>query len=79
MNPLYIAAAVAIVMFILYTLDRKSKGEPIAWDSALKFGVFGALIGGGVSFVAKGGEIPIPEALPEIPLVQEMFVGNPTF
>lgn len=79
MNPLYIAAAVAIVMFILYTLDRKSKGEPIAWDSALKFGVFGALIGGGIPFVLQGGEIAIPEALPEIPVIQDMFVGNPTF
>lgn len=45
-----VSLAVALVAFILYALDRKSKGEPIAWDSALKLSTFSGIITSGVIF-----------------------------
>jgi uncharacterized membrane protein YdcZ (DUF606 family) len=73
--------AVAIVCFILYTLDRRSKGEPIAWDTAGKLSLFGGLLTSGVVF-ATTAELPavtetVKELVPE--MAQDMFVGKPTF
>lgn len=73
--------AVALVCFILYTLDRKAKGEPIAWDTAGKLSLFGGLLTSGVVF-ATTSDIPaaiesVKDSLPE--LTQDMFVGKPTF
>ena len=76
------SAAVALVAFIIYALERKSKKEPIAWDQALKLSLFGGLLTAGVVFattsdavvenVIKVTEIPAAVA-------QDMFVGTPTF
>ena len=73
--------AVAMVCFILYSLDRKSKGEPISWESAGKLSIFGGLLTSGIVF-ATTSDIPevvstIKETLPEV--TQDMFVGKPTF
>jgi uncharacterized membrane protein YdcZ (DUF606 family) len=74
--------AVAIVCFILYTLDRRSKGEPIAWDTAGKLSLFGGLLTSGVVF-ASTTELPstvtetVKELVPD--MAQDMFVGKPTF
>lgn len=80
---LYIAIGVALVSFILYALDRRSKKEPIDWFTAFKLSLFGGLIAGGVSYVSTSSTTElkdiIPEIKPEIPVVQEMFVGVPTF
>jgi len=73
--------AVALVAFIAYALDRKSKGEPISWETAGKLSLFGGLVTSGVVF-ATGTE-GVPEAVKtvtdNIPAVQDMFVGLPTF
>ena len=70
--------AVAIVAFIIYALERKSKNEPILWEHALKLSLFGALIAGGVAYAS--GDMPdLTKALPSMEHVQEMFVGLPTF
>jgi len=73
--------AVALVAFILYALDRKSKGEPIAWDTAGKLSLFGGLITSGVVFASTSeGVVETVKTVSEtIPNVQDMFVGNPTF
>jgi len=73
--------AVALVCFILYALDRKSKGEPIAWDTASKLSLFGGLLTSGVVF-ATTSDIPavaevVKDVVPEV--AQDMFVGKPTF
>lgn len=75
--------AVGLIAFILYALDRKAKGEPIAWDTAAKLTMFSGLITSGVVF-ATTAEIPavvetVKEAAGELPVAQEMFVGVPTF
>jgi hypothetical protein len=76
--------AVSLVAFILYALDRKSKGEPIAWDTAAKLSLFGGLITSGVVFASTSDGVvevvkTVSENVPAIPSVQDMFVGQPTF
>ena len=73
--------AVAIVCFILYTLDRKSKSEPIDWTQASKLSVFGGIITAGVVFATSGENIPdLTKPLQAIVSeTQDMFVGVPTF
>ena len=76
--------AVALVAFIAYALDRKSKGEPISWETAGKISLFGGLVTSGVVF-ATGTEgiteaVKIAsESVPTVAAAQEMFVGVPTF
>ena len=73
--------AVALVVFILYALERKSKDQPIDWIDAGKLTVFGGLLSSGVVF-ATTGEIPdVVQTVTkvDIPTVQDMFVGIPTF
>lgn len=70
----------ALVCFILYALDRKSKGEPIAFDTAGKLSLFGGLLTSGVVF-ATTSDIPtvVETVVESVPDVQDMFVGKPTF
>jgi len=81
MMIIYIAVATAIVCFILYALDRRSKTEPIDWFTAGKLTAFGGLLAGGIAYVTTStSPKEVVETLnTEIPIVQEMFVGNPTF
>lgn len=76
--------AVALVAFILYALDRKAKGEPIAWDTAGKLSLFGGLITSGVVFATTNDGVleavkTVSETVPVVSTVQDMFVGQPTF
>lgn len=78
------SVAVALVAFILYALERKSKGEPISWEHAGKLSLFGALVTAGVVFAttAEGAVDVVKETVSSvvsIPDVQEMFVGTPSF
>jgi len=81
MMQVYIPIAIAITCFILYALDRRSNQEPIDWFSALKVTVLGGAMAGGVSFAVTSTEIAevVKNIQPELPQVQEMFVGVPTF
>ena len=68
--------------FILYTLDRRSKGEPIAWDTAGKLSLFGGLLTSGVVFATTTDMTTVAEIASEISIpevTQDMFVGKPTF
>ena len=75
--------AVGIVSFIIYALERKSKNEPIVWESAAKLSIFGSLITAGVVFGTSAEIIPesvIPATITATTdAVQEMFVGTPSF
>ena len=72
-----ISVAVALVAFILYALERRSKDEPIVWVDALKFSIFGGLTSAGIVF-ATTAESSVPD-VPAVAAVQEMFVGSPSF
>ena len=71
--------SVALVAFILYALERRSKQESIVWEDALKMSVFGGLITSGVVFASTAETIKEVVSSVEIKDVQDMFVGTPSF
>jgi hypothetical protein len=78
------AVAVAMVAFILYALERKSKGEPISWEHAGKLTLFSGLITSGVVFATTAEGVSsvtdVASTVAEkISDVQDMFVGTPSF
>jgi hypothetical protein len=73
------SVAVSLVAFILYALERRSKKEPIVWEDALKLSVFGGLLSAGVVFAASVESVKDVVGAVDIPSVQDMFVGTPTF
>ncbi len=78
------SVAVAIVAFILYALERRSKGEPILWEQAGKLSLFSGLVTSGVVFATTADVSTVVEtasAVGEAAAVaaQDMFVGSPTF
>jgi hypothetical protein len=81
MMPLYISVVIGLVCFILYALDRKSVGEPIDYMIAGKLSILGSAISGGIAYALTSPEsiTEIAKAVVEVPAVQEMFVGSPTF
>jgi hypothetical protein len=73
------ALSVALVSFILYALERRAKSEPIVWEHALKLSLFGGIISAGVVFAATTDGVKEAVASVDVPAVQEMFVGTPSF
>lgn len=76
------AVAVALVVFILYALERRSKDKPIDWIDAGKLTLFGGLLSSGVVFATTSDvATTVTETVTkvDIPSVQDMFVGVPTF
>lgn len=75
------SAAVAIVAFILYALERRSKGESIAWADAGKISLFSGLVTSGVVFATTAESIPdvMTTVTEKVSEVQDMFVGLPSF
>jgi len=78
---IYVSIGVALVSFILYAIERRSKQEPLDWFTALKLSVFSSLMSAGIVYVTQSPETIelIKEITPEVPVVQEMFVGKPSF
>jgi hypothetical protein len=73
------AISVALVCFIVYALERRSKDEPIDWTDAGKLSLFGGIISAGVVFATTTDVVTDAVKNMEIPSVQDMFVGKPTF
>jgi hypothetical protein len=73
------AISVALVCFIVYALERRSKDEPIDWTDAGKLSLFGGIISAGVVFATTTDVVTDAVKNMEIPNVQDMFVGKPTF
>lgn len=73
------ALSVALVSFIVYALERRTKSEPIVWEDALKLSLFGGLITAGVVFASTAEAIKEVVESVDVSAVQEMFVGTPSF
>lgn len=75
--------AVGLVAFIIYALERRTKNEPIMWDSAGKLTLMSSLITAGVVFATTADISSVKDAVEAtssvIPDVQDMFVGTATF
>jgi len=86
MMLIYIVVIVTLLSFILYVVDRRMRSEPIDWLTALKITTVAALLSGGTGYslssddvtevVEKVAEV-VSKTKPEV--VEEMFVGVPTF
>ena len=78
------SVAVALVVFIIYALERRSRDKPIDWIDASKLSLFGGLLTSGVVFATTSDVSVLNDVTEvvkniEIPSVQDMFVGAPTF
>jgi hypothetical protein len=75
--------AVALVSFIVYALERRSKKEPIVWEDALKLSLFSGIITSGVVFASTADLATVTDtakvAVESASSVQDMFVGTPSF
>ena len=73
------SVAVALVCFIVYALERRSKTQPIDWIDASKVTIFGGIITACVVFATTTDVVVDAVKNIEIPDVQDMFVGKPSF
>jgi uncharacterized membrane protein YdcZ (DUF606 family) len=78
------SVGVALVVFIIYALERRSKDESIVWSDALKLSLFGGLLTSGVVFASTAEVSTISEATAAVvseaqSVAQDMFVGTPSF
>lgn len=72
--------AVALVSFIVYALERRSKKELIVWEDAIKLGLFSGIITSGVVFASTTDVTSIVENVSvAAETAQDMFVGIPQF
>jgi hypothetical protein len=73
------SVAVALVCFIVYALERRSKNESIQWVDAGKITIFGGILTACVVFATSAEGVVEAVKNLEIPSVQDMFVGKPSF
>lgn len=81
------AIAVGLVGFIIYALERRSKGEPIQWDVAGKISLLSGLVTSGVVFAvtADVANVEIVKTTADVVtdavtnVAQDIFVGTPSF
>uniref|UniRef100_A0A6C0KH10 Uncharacterized protein n=1 Tax=viral metagenome TaxID=1070528 RepID=A0A6C0KH10_9ZZZZ len=73
------SVAVALVCFIMYALERRSKNESIQWVDAGKITMFGGILTACVVFATSSEVVVDAVKNIEIPAVQDMFVGTPSF
>ncbi len=73
-----IAGVIAVIAFVLYIWDRKSKGAEIEWLDAGKIALTAGGAAGGVAY-AVGAEEVADVVTTVADKAQEMFVGKPEF
>jgi hypothetical protein len=73
-----IAGVVAVIAFVLYIWDRKSKGSDIEWLDAGKLALTAGGTAGGIAY-AVGAEDVADVVTSVADKAQEMFVGKPEF
>jgi hypothetical protein len=76
--------AVALVSFIVYALERRSKKEPIVWEDAAKLSLFSGIITSGVVFASTADVATVVDSAKVVTetasaAAQDMFVGAPSF
>lgn len=73
-----IAGVVAVVAFVLYVWDRKTKGSDVEWLDAGKLALGAGGVAGGIAY-AVGAEDVADVVTSVADKAQEMFVGKPEF
>jgi hypothetical protein len=73
-----IAGVVAVIAFVLYIWDRKTKGEDVEWLEAGKLALGAGGAAGGIAYAV--GTEDVADAVSTVAdKAQEMFVGKPEF
>jgi hypothetical protein len=73
-----LSGVVAVVAFVLYIWDRKTKGEDVEWLDAGKLALGAGGVAGGIAY-AVGAEDVAGVVSTVTDKAQEMFVGKPEF
>ena len=73
-----IAGVVAVIAFVLYIWDRKSKGAEVEWLDAGKLALTAGGAAGGIAY-AVGSDDVVEAVTTVTDKAQEMFVGKPEF
>ena len=73
-----ISGVVAVLAFILYVWDRKTKDQTIEWMDAGKLALGAGGVAGGIAY-AVGSEDALGAVTTVAAQAQEMFVGKPEF
>jgi hypothetical protein len=72
-----IAGVVAVLAFVLYVWDRRSKGAAIEWMDAGKLSISAGGVAAGVAYAMGGEDSPVLQTA--VSTVQDIFVGKPEF
>jgi hypothetical protein len=73
-----VAGVVAVIAFVLYIWDRKTKGEDVEWLEAGKLALGAGGAAGGIAYAV--GTEDVADAVSTVAdKAQEMFVGKPEF
>jgi len=73
-----IAGVIAVIAFVLYIWDRRSKGAEIEWLDAGKIAITAGGAAGGIAY-AVGADDVAGVVTTVADKAQEMFVGKPEF
>ena len=73
-----IAGVIAVIAFVLYIWDRRSKGADIEWLDAGKIAITAGGAAGGIAY-AVGADDVAGVVTSVADKAQEMFVGKPEF
>jgi len=72
-----IAGVIAVLAFVLYVWDRRSKGAAIEWMDAGKLSLSAGGVAAGIAYAMGGEDNPVIQTA--VSTVQDMFVGKPEF
>jgi hypothetical protein len=72
-----IAGVIAVLAFVLYVWDRRSKGAAIEWMDAGKLSLSAGGVAAGIAYAMGGEDSPVIQTA--VSTVQDMFVGKPEF
>lgn len=80
-NWLLIVAVVTLGAIAIYLVDRYTRKQEIVWGDALKVGVAGSVLSGGVlvATTTDAGSAVVEAVKTSAANAQEMFVGKPSF
>lgn len=80
-NWILIIAVVTLGAIAVYLVDRYTRKQEIIWGDALKIGVAGSVLTGGVlaATTTDAGSAVVDAVKTSAASAQEMFVGKPSF
>lgn len=79
MNILLIILVVAAGSIVVYYIERFTRGHTFMWMDATKIGLLSGAAAGGIVYAIGGDTNVVTNIVSTSELVQDMFVGKPSF